>query len=205
MESELVILYSSATLFFPEWYKRKDHPTWKFEEDPGSIHGSNVRFTRNNYTVEAKIYPYNIPHIFSDIPEVQRDIVQPAVKIVTADIETVEVLFEDLRALMKQGIVQEILYYEKGIADDGFKVYDYSCSERMFEKLKALWDLGNRKSLVKEDLHDLISMGEPIGQEGDKVPYVEGDSLKEALERALAIYRLKDRIKEIPESICDDK
>jgi hypothetical protein len=51
--------------------------------------------------------------------------------------------------------------------------------------------------MIREELLGLIDMSKDVEMEEHRVPYVRGASLKEAVEKALAIYKLKEQ-KESP-------
>ncbi len=194
-----MLWYNQATIYFPEWSERFE-PSKEFEEEIGKINGNIVSFTRNGCFVEAQISPHNIPYNLSSDTKIQEEIVKPAIELVTNDIETIEDLFDDLREIVREGKLQENLFYKKEtFCGEWFRVYDYMGSRNgnPFRKLQQFKGLPSK--ILKSKYVELPILAESVHQPEQKgqAAYVECISLRKAVEKALTIYQMADKLQEI--------
>ncbi len=191
------VCYESATVYFPEWYKKASWPVMPSEEKP-SISGRTISFSRKGLGITAELFLTSIPKKFSSNPEIQREIVRPAVALVSADLKTIDDLLPVFRNLAMNGVTQAQIYYTCDQLAGSFRVYDYSRQpiERLpFERLRALKSVP--LVLVKKQFRDLLELAQHVGkpnQDATTLPYVKGNSLREAAERALQIYGWQARL-----------
>ena len=183
-----MVLYYKATVYFPENFKQIDLNS---EKEP-NIDYDTVSFIRNDCLIYAEIKPWVIPHELSDNKYVQSEIIKPTIEKVVADIQTVENLFDELRKH------EECLCYAKDIGIPlFFKVYNLM-EKRKCDPFKKLITLKNvPRRLLKKEYQDLVGIAEFVDQEEGKVPHVQGLNLRDAVEKALTIYNMAERLKEI--------
>jgi hypothetical protein len=183
--SELPIYYTAATIYFATHI---NHP---------KINQDIVSFSRNNCLIEAKMFPYNIPHTLSGNNTVQKHIIKPIIKKVTKDIETIDKYMKPLDKLAIKGKTIRYFYYERDIPGKEFKVYDLSYSARGRGSEKIIKLINFPQKLLKKEYQEFYEFSEILNQEKDQVPYVTGKTLKEATENILLLYSKLDKIKEL--------
>jgi hypothetical protein len=191
------IFYKEAEIKFPEWFLSSDR---EFKENSGSINGDTVSFTRNGYGVSAEILHVKIPYIFSENPQIRAEIIEPAKELVSKDMMTIEKdLLLELRKLAKKEKIQKNLNYHKEtrLGDDIFKVYENSGPRGVysFERLMKLKKIP--RYLLKAEYQNLLKTCRNLKQDKDERPYIEGKSLRQAVERALKILKSTEKSMEI--------
>jgi hypothetical protein len=136
--------------------------------------------------VEAHIYPHNIPARLVN-RRVETKILNPVVKILKQDVESIEDLLGDLRKLARANKVHNKMFYTRNINGDKFDVYDYAL-EKKFDMLHQLAEIP--KEMLTKDYESLYKLAECITprKENKSVACVRGSTLREATERALRLY-----------------
>ncbi len=193
---ELVVAYEKATIYFPMWIKRsKDIIDVKeVNNNPGKISGETVSFSRNGCVISASIFPYNIPHILSDNDIVQNGIVKPIIRDITKDIETIDEDIRFLEVLAAKKKVEGKFYYERELSGDEFRVYDYSRSTRVKGSEKILKLLNYPQKLLGRKYQEFYGIAKVLHQEEKHIPYVTGETLKEATKNILLLYSKLDKL-----------
>ncbi len=202
-----MITYTMANLCFPRSTKESE----EFMSTKPEIVSNKIRFARNGYHVEALIDPFNLPSKMSRIRQVQREIIKPAVSLVSADLETIDDMLPELKRLAEADIIHDSLHYGCGVSDEKyeggpikiFKVYDYSIPfpthDGLGNKLfsRVLWYKGVNERIIPPENRDLIGLAAYVNQENKKLAHVEGNTLRQAVERAVEIYSLSDRLRKL--------
>jgi len=199
--------YNTATITFPEFFERNPDSLATEEVRVGiSMQGGNtINFKWGEYSVSARMAPYNLPEFLWDNERVQMDLLEPVKALVVADLATIDDLLLELRELTRAGKVQDSLYYRRDanlLQDpEWFRVFDYMGSRdgEPFQRMTKLQ--GIPKVTVREiyrDLHPIAPFVKKPESAGGSVHYVEGNTLKEAVQRALTIYKAADQLKRIP-------
>lgn len=181
------LTYVGANIQFPCSVKE----TWP---DKPYAELNRVIFVHKGHYISADIKPYCIPFDMSKFKIVQEEIIQPAVKLVTSDLDTIMEQLSGLHTLAEMKIVHPGLEYERASDGREFKVYESSRispseEESLFQKVMLF--KGIDKRILKSHLHRWVDLAEFVKQEQDvlnRLPHVEGTTLKEALERAINIY-----------------
>ena len=169
-----------------------------------SVSFDTVKFTRNRCYVRARIQPYYLPPDLSENTEVQRTVIKPIVKLVSADLATIDDLLPILDSLSHNAIMHGTLFYDRAPEGGAFRVYDqtnfqyYRAAERNDRLFgRVLLFKGVDESIIAPANRDLVDKAQNVGQDADKVPHVEGKTLREAFERAISIYQAADRLRKI--------
>lgn len=191
------LTYIQAILNFPGTIREEILP-----RRPSVIY-DKVRFVRNEFCIEAIIQPYFLLHDLPENTQVQKEVIEPTLKLVSTDLATVDDLLPTLESLARARIVQDSLIYNRETEGKKFKVYDYSGTfsgsvdhdDRLFARM--LLFRGVNKRVVAAENRDLVDMAEYVSQDVGKIPHVEGLTLREAVERAISIYNLAERLRKI--------
>ncbi len=191
------LTYHQATLNFPGSISKEILPSKPY------VSFNKVTFIRNEFHIEARIHPYFLPYNLSENPLVQREVIEPAVKLVSTDLETLDKVLPVLEDLAKKGIVQNSLIYDREPKGEKFKIYDYSQTfpesyereDRLFSRI--LLFKGQNKRIVATENRDLVDLAQYVSQDTEKYPAVEGKTLREAVDRAISIYNLAERLRKI--------
>ncbi len=210
------IKYTEVTICLPEFFEdgfpfREDEgsmgaPNQTFAEIRGSDarkHVDIVNFTKGQFAYEAKI---NQPDAYRAIVDatafmcgstrrphsdsVKLDklastlrtyVVNPVREQVEADMQGVEGLLEELREICKETGLQTNLFYRK--TEEGFRVYSGGDREGIvFDRVLKKRDKGELECDVGE-------AAQYLEQEDGHTPFVSGETLQEALYRAVVLYR----------------
>ena len=134
------------------------------------------------------------------------EVARRAIEQRTRDLETIDDLLPQLVDLFKREVIRSKLLYSR--EDDGkFTVYDHSVEQdnpwvkHSFDKLfsKLFLFKGVSKRILPLSNRDLPDIAEFVNLEveGREYPHVEGETLKQAVERAVGIYRLAGRLQMI--------
>ncbi|MFA6460717.1 MAG: hypothetical protein WCV90_00490 [Candidatus Woesearchaeota archaeon] len=164
-----------------------------FKEEPAFIVGSAVRFTRNGCYVSAQV-----PTGIWDKPRIKDQYALPLVELVSRDLATIDDLFPILKELAVEKKAPDILMYSREPeAGAGFKIYDNHSIPPgpVFPTLLGIKRTDLR--FLNPEYNDLLTLGEGVDQEKNNLVHVKGDTLRSALERAIAIYRFAERLRKI--------
>lgn len=188
--------YKNVTIYFPESRTAKI-----FEDRKTSLSGGNLKFNKGKYQISAEVLSYDVAKKLGNFltADSKEEIAETVSEAILLDVESIEDLLKELRELAKRGRVQKNLYYEK--SEEGFEVCDYSKPNSLFQKVMdestfRVEDIAKEESGLRKHYKELSELSKFLGYKGDPIktrPFVEGESLREAVNRALKIYRLPDR------------
>jgi hypothetical protein len=185
MDETLKLSYVSATINLPGSITEP-----LMTKIPYSV-GNSVRFEFNRCNVSAHVGT----GIFKEV-EIHENYLHPLVDLVTRDLKTIEDLLPQLTELYKQRKAPEQLMYENS---DPYTVKIFDCTStppgRVFPTMLEIKN--TRLKLLDSKYHDLVPLVGNLGKDGDKLVHVKGASLGDALEQAIEIYKLAERIREI--------
>ena len=186
------INYTSASIFFPrEWGESRLY------YEPPSFVVTRLRFMYKDLGIEAVLQPFHLPAGLTNSPEIDKPIIQPGIELVLADVKPAEGLLNELKTLAAQMVVEEQMAYERSPQGNSFRVYDWSRGRTDKPMSTLLLFKGQRSSFLQEGYRDLPAIARDVYQERNKVPHVVGETLQEALQRAIVIYKMNDRLKQI--------
>jgi hypothetical protein len=165
--------------------------------------GSIVHFMRNGLMVDVVTYPYNIPSALSRNIIVKQEIIEPVRESVGINIRTIEYrLIPKLKELNRRGIINDVLRYDIEGFGREFKIYDASgWNNRLFQRVLEC----ENRQIIPVGLEECVKLARFIktmdmGRDSNEGYYgfIEGDTLKEAVERAITIYSNSEALKKVP-------
>lgn len=162
--------------------------------------GEHISFLRNGYLIRTCLQNYKIPEDLCGDTEIQGRIVKPIIDKVTNDLEKIEDLLPELRKLHNDSKITGVLSYNKGEYDQRFKIHDSSYRKEvgLFEKTAKL--KGLPKDLLKKDFENLPEIARWIAIDRffglEDICVFDGD-FEEAIKKALIIYNLSEKLKDI--------
>ncbi|MBW3012290.1 hypothetical protein KY311_03830 [Candidatus Woesearchaeota archaeon] len=193
---DLPLSIASATILFPEFYQNFDGVNFKPCPD-GKLAGNKLTWTKDNFTVEARISPFYLPEFLCDNDEVKEKILQPALEMISSDFNRARESLERLRKLHMQDEFQDNLYYET--SSGKYYVYDYSRGE-IQDGMRILVAMSKLPAgMIKHDYHNEMFLASLVRGEtaGRKVPCFEANSLMQGIERLVAVYGAVGNLREI--------
>ena len=185
IESQLT--YESATVAMPGTLALT-----KTDRGPKAV-GSSVRFMRNDFYISV-----NIPTGIFESVQIKGDFVQPLADLVSADLETIDALLSSFEVLSENGSApKELMYCRNPQNNSPYKVFDNHSTPpgQVMDILLAIKNTDKR--VLNPAYADLLSMAANVSQEEKKLVHVQGNNLNEAVGRAIAIYNLADRLRNI--------
>ena len=188
------VKYDKVWIYFPvEPKKAAFHSRY-----PESVHGNKLHFTERGLHITARIQPYHLPPNLTNGWQVEQQIIRPGKDLVLEDLASSFDLFDQLQLLAQDRRTNTSLEYDKltmGNPSYPFHVFDFSFEEgRLFRKLALLLNLKEAPS--GENCNELIRLAALVKQDDEKT-YVQGKTVKGALETAIAIYKLDGEIRRI--------
>ncbi len=165
------------------------------------VEGNRLIFVYKGYPVEADINTYFTSGGLSEDKTHLEEVIAPVVKQVTSDLDTIVEQLSALHTLANSDHLINSLTYDRTPDGKLFTVYDGSTLQ------DTRWTLfhgvmhfkGANQLIVDKKLHEWIEMAEYVKfgdfdrEHGHISPiYVEGSTLREAVDRALQIYSAKN-------------
>jgi hypothetical protein len=123
---------------------------------------------------------------------VKEDVIDPSILLIEKDLKTIGDQLDYLRELAEKNVVQSSLHYKRSPDGLFFNVFDYTISKiGFFNKLAFIY---NSDRLKNENRH-LADLAKFVSRSHDEdLSTVRGETLKEAVERAIKIYESGDTI-----------
>lgn len=181
---------------------------------------NRLSFTEEGYPIRAEVTPLSIPQVITDskpaYEEIMRLIGVPIIDEVKSEVFSAIDLIKELdEKFVQERLHQKDLFYKKKVDGDNaiVKLYEYhkhsSTREEefpyLFQKLINLKKINdgllNPKYVGLHELANALS----FGREGHEIPFIQGPTLRQALEKALKVYYLADEIKNVPFNNIDIK
>jgi hypothetical protein len=155
--------------------------------------GSSVRFC----IFDCHISAYVNPGVQFKNAELKQEYAQPIAQLVTRDLSTIDDLLPKLTELCSQRIAPDQLMYSKEPEGRWFRVYDCTSTPpgRVFPTMLALRETDRR--FLNPALKDLANFPAKLGREEGKIEHVEGNSLRVALNSAIEIYKIAERVRSL--------
>lgn len=186
MTKEINLNYASVTMALPGTLKETP-----LDEKIEAI-GSSVRFCAFDCHVSAYIFPGDQ----WKSAELKAEYARPIAQMVTRDLSTIADLIPQLTELCSQRKAPDQLMYSKE-PNGWFRVYDCTSFPpgQVFPTMLALRETDPR--FLNPALKDLANFPAKLGQKDGNIVHVEGNSLRVAVNSAVEIYKIADRIRSL--------
>lgn len=192
----MVINYKGANIYFPKYQEsnpkefRIPIPRWGWG---GCI--DNLLFVRNGFAISAD---FSEP----EESEIKTTNLINAINFVAKDFVPAENLFGELERLAREEITGDSLHYKR-MGPSDFRVYDFSSKKYPDVLTNMLLIAEADERILVPEYQELRKFAVYIGRPDqiDSRAHIKGKTLKEAIERALIVYRNAPKVSPLGESV----
>lgn len=185
MRTQPEIAYDSATVAISEITERSANHVYSA--------GNEVHFIWNQRNVRI-----STPKGIYEIVQIKQEFVPQLVECVKNDLNQLYSLMPSLEGLVNKGNAPRLLMYSIDDETEGkFKVYDVM-NDPNGNTFPTLYQIKQvPKNLLNPRYLDLLPVAANVGKRDEGLAYVQGENLGIAVERAIRIYELANRLRGI--------